>query len=153
MGHSMPSAIFVTVLAAASGHTLAIEHLELDAPAGYVLETKTGPDFAVYYVYRSDRPGSQLGVYVGNHPTRFAEGKAVRTEPVRIGRRKAHWVFCEEGTAKRRELNAELLVNRPFGSEPPQSEYLHMFITAGTMEALAELKAIATTIRPKRADQ
>jgi hypothetical protein len=42
-------AIFLQVASGAQRQPLVLEHLELDAPAGYSLEKRPGPDFAVYY--------------------------------------------------------------------------------------------------------
>jgi hypothetical protein len=140
--------LLLQVASAAQQQTLVLEHLELDAPPGYSLEKRRGPDFAVYYL-RSPSNACGLGVYFGNHPTRDAvPSGSVRREPLRLGRRKANWSIWETQEAGVRTLHAAVVAEKPFGNEPPYSTHLHVFIDADSEATLKQAQAIAATLRP-----
>jgi hypothetical protein len=144
----MVLAVLLQIVAGPKQQTFVMEHLELDAPAGYSLEKKPGPDFAVYYL-RPSSGASALGVYLGNHPSRDdVPSDSARREPLRLGRRKTNWTIWETVEAGVRTLHAEVIAEKPFGNEPPYSTHLHLFIDTDSEFTLKAMQAIAATLRP-----
>jgi len=124
-----------------------IEHLCLAAPDGYVLERRLGPDFAVFRVKAPADNGS-IGFYLGNHPTSF-EGENASSARFRLGRRKAEWKMWQEKAADGAPTyHADARMEKPFGTEPAGSVFLHMWVKAPSLEARAALQRIAERVEP-----
>ena len=142
--------VAMALMLLAGTQPLVLEHLVLDAPEGWVLENRRGPDFAVFYIRPpGEGPTSSIGVYLGNHASSFAPQSALRGEAIGLGLRKGNWRVWQETSANGpNTFHAEAILKRPFGVEPEYSTHLHVFLRAASLVELTSLQGIVRTLRP-----
>jgi hypothetical protein len=141
------------LLATVQAQTCLIEHLALEMPPSYCCEEKRGPDFSVFYVHLSDKTSdSSIGFYLGDHPTSFAPKEGTSSERLTLGHRRGHWLlWVEHHAGAPDEFMAEARLERPFGTEPEYSTYLHIFVSAQTAAERKILQELALTVHPRNA--
>jgi hypothetical protein len=145
--------VLVSLLGAARPQALTVEHLLVTAPDDYEIEKTAGPDFAVYHIHPKGSNSPALGMYLGNFPSAFAPEQGTQRAPFQLGRRKTDWTLWQTSDGGVTTFHAEVLLDRPFGGEPPYATRLHLFLSATSEASLRSLQAVATGIRPRQAHQ
>jgi len=145
--------VAVLAILLAPAEILKVEHLAVPAPSGYILEKKSGPDFAVYYVHPKQQSTPVLGLYLGNFASSFAPRDATRPTSFRLGRKTTKWRLWQTSEGGVTEYHAEALLVKPFGTEPEYSTQFHLFLAAPTAADLAALQEMAASIRPISAEK
>lgn len=144
-------ALMLAVLLLVGSNVLVMEHLALDAPQGWTVESHPGLDFTTFSLQPPEGSASRISIYLGNHPSAMAPRSATRSEPFSLGQKQVRWSVWQERTNGVTHYRAELLVKKPFGIEPGGSDSLHIFVSAPSAEDLASVQAIASAVRPVQA--
>ena len=137
----------VDVPARSTSEVLNLGRLELEAPKGYSMKKVEGPDFDVFYVESPARRAT-LGIYAGNWPSPIPKVSNSRSEPLTLGERKGFWTIWEKTKKGETILQAQVILDKPFGDEPSGETVLHLFVSAKTPVELKAMQAVALTLRP-----
>ncbi|WXG42719.1 MAG: hypothetical protein WED04_01225 [Promethearchaeati archaeon SRVP18_Atabeyarchaeia-1] len=115
-------------------------------PDGYALTAQPGLDFTVYRLQKVvplGAPSSQLGVYIGDHPSYHHEREKVRfTKPKEqlLGADVEWHVWSAKKT-----MHHEVVVPYPSAG----GRMLHIFLSSSSAPDIAEMHAIAESLRHK----
>jgi hypothetical protein len=115
-------------------------------PAGYALTTQRGPDFMVYRLQKVVQLGeqsSQLGVYVGDHPSYHHEHEKVKFTKLKgklVGADLEWHVW-----AAKKVWHREVIAPHPSTG----GRMLHVFLASSSAPDIAEMQAIAESLTDK----
>ena len=155
---TMPTILIAMTVAAAISVVIppfesGMPELSVDAPPGFVLVSRKGPDFDVHRLVRKGGKDSDshLLVYIGHHPRTHAVAQSpwALTHGLK-------WQKLEATTALRAGIRFEALVTGLFrGAAPKEAPHLdalvvHAIVFAKDPDDAAQLKASFSSIRIKR---